>query len=136
SKEVKALQELLSKDKDIYPQGITSGFYGKLTQQAVQRFQCKYRIVCYGTPYTTGYGTVGPKTREKLRQVYGSGLAANAQETNKQPLSNQSLEKQEAIQQLKEKIKQLQQQIIQLMSQLVELLNQEIKSMPRKGISE
>jgi len=135
SKEVKALQELLSKDKDIYPQGITSGFYGKLTQQAVQRFQCKYRIVCYGTPYTTGYGAVGPKTREKLRQVYGSGLAANAQETNKQPLSNQSLEKQEAIQQLKEKIKQLQQQIIQLMSQLVELLNQEIKSMPRKGAS-
>lgn len=41
-------------------------FFGLLTQQAVQRFQANQNIVSSGSPQTTGYGFVGPKTRAAL----------------------------------------------------------------------
>jgi peptidoglycan hydrolase-like protein with peptidoglycan-binding domain len=63
--DVSSLQEILFKDGD-YPQDIISGYYGSLTEQAVEAFQAKYGIISYGTPDTTGYGVVGPKTRVKL----------------------------------------------------------------------
>ena len=69
--EVAELQKFLAKDKTIYPEGLTTGYFGPLTQKAVQRFQCKYNIVCFGTPYSTGYGSVGPKTRNKLNKSLG-----------------------------------------------------------------
>ncbi|KKS42670.1 MAG: hypothetical protein UV05_C0038G0005, partial [candidate division CPR1 bacterium GW2011_GWA2_42_17] len=40
-----------------------------LTRKAVQRFQCKYGIVCYGDESTTGYGQVGHRTLQKLNQL-------------------------------------------------------------------
>lgn len=40
--------------------------FGPLTEQAVQRYQLVKGIVSRGTPSTTGYGRVGPKTRETL----------------------------------------------------------------------
>jgi len=69
--DVKKLQEFLAKDKTIYPEGKITGYFGLLTKKAVQRFQCKYNIVCSGAPYSTGYGAVGPKTREKLNVLMG-----------------------------------------------------------------
>jgi len=69
--EVKMLQEMLATDSSIYPEGITSGYFGSLTQRAVERFQKKYKIVSSGTPNTTGYGLVGPSTRAKLSEVFG-----------------------------------------------------------------
>ncbi|MEK7212319.1 MAG: Ig-like domain-containing protein, partial [Patescibacteria group bacterium] len=68
--QIKTLQQFLAKDKTIYPEGLITGYFGFLTQKAVQRFQCKYNIVCWGTPPTTGYGQVGPKTREKLNSNF------------------------------------------------------------------
>lgn len=47
----------------------TGNFLG-LTQAAVQTFQRKYGIVSSGTPATTGYGRVGPKTRAKLNELF------------------------------------------------------------------
>jgi peptidoglycan hydrolase-like protein with peptidoglycan-binding domain len=67
--EVMKLQEFLSQDKSIYPEGLVTGYFGLLTQKAVQRFQCKYNIICYGSPRTTGFGVVGPKTRSKLNEL-------------------------------------------------------------------
>ena len=69
--EVTKLQSLLAKDQSIYPEGSITGYFGSLTQKAVQRFQCKYKIVCSGTPETTGYGIVGPKTRFTIDEVFG-----------------------------------------------------------------
>lgn len=66
--EVTALQEFLKSDPVIYPEGIVSGYFGALTEQAVKRFQTKYGIVSSGSPATTGYGLVGPKTRAKLNE--------------------------------------------------------------------
>lgn len=60
--EVRALQKFLSKDKTVYPEGKVTGYYGKLTQAAVQKFQEKYGIA-------ETSGTAGQKTREKINQL-------------------------------------------------------------------
>jgi len=39
--DVGALQSLLSEDKTIYPEGLKTGYYGKLTSEAVKRLQAK-----------------------------------------------------------------------------------------------
>lgn len=64
--QVSALQEFLKRDVLLYPEGTVSGFFGPATERAVQQFQKKYNLVTSGTPATTGYGVVGPKTRNKL----------------------------------------------------------------------
>lgn len=46
-----------------------SGYYGPLTEKAVQDFQTAHGIVAYGTPETTGFGAVGPLTRAALRDA-------------------------------------------------------------------
>lgn len=40
-----------------------TGYFGKLTEIAVQKFQAEKGIVSSGTPASTGYGFVGQKTR-------------------------------------------------------------------------
>jgi chitodextrinase len=50
--------------------GYNTGFYGSLTQKAVQTFQCDEGIVCSGSPATTGWGSVGPRTRKILNSLY------------------------------------------------------------------
>jgi hypothetical protein len=40
----------------------TTGYFGPLTLQAVQNWQSSHGIVSSGTPDTTGYGFVGPRT--------------------------------------------------------------------------
>lgn len=67
--QVSALQEFLKRDIALYPEGLVTGFFGPATERAVQRFQTKYNIVTKGTPATTGYGAVGPKTRNQLNVV-------------------------------------------------------------------
>jgi len=64
--DVTRLQTFLAKDPAIYPEGQVTGYYGGLTQAAVQRWQVKYGIVTSGTPESTGYGMVGPKTRRSF----------------------------------------------------------------------
>ncbi len=66
--EVTELQKYLATFPDIYPEGLVTGYFGFLTQKAVQRFQVKHSIVSSGTPSTTGYGLVGPQTRKKLNE--------------------------------------------------------------------
>ncbi len=105
SEEVRQLQQLLTSDKEIYPEGRITGYFGSLTLKAVQRFQCKYGIVCEGSPQTTGFGRVGPKTRAKLQEVFGSIKTKKIQ-----------------IQKLKTKIVQLQRKVLELLKRLYELL--------------
>lgn len=61
--EVFNLQKVLSLDPTIYPEGEITGYYGKLTEAAVMRFQKKYGIRVTGE--------VGPQTRAKLHELYG-----------------------------------------------------------------
>lgn len=46
-----------------------SGFFGALTEEAVQRFQAQHGVVSGGTPDTTGYGAVGPGTRASIAEL-------------------------------------------------------------------
>lgn len=71
STRVSDLQRMLATDHTLYPEGLITGYYGKATEQAVKRFQSKYGIVSSGTPASTGYGAVGPKTNAKLHEVLG-----------------------------------------------------------------
>ena len=72
---MKRLQQLLNSDSDTRvastgagSPGSESQFFGALTEKAVQKFQVKYGIAKAGEP---GYGSVGPKTRAKLKEVFG-----------------------------------------------------------------
>lgn len=69
---VRELQQSLASDPSLYPEGLVTGYYGSLTEQAVKRFQAKYGIVSSGDANTTGYGLVGPKTNAKLKEVFGT----------------------------------------------------------------
>ena len=73
SDDVKYLQIFLkSQGKDIYPEGIVSGWFGPLTQAAVIRFQEKHKtkiLVPWGL--IKGNGFVGKKTTERINEILG-----------------------------------------------------------------
>jgi len=69
--EVKQLQEFLKTIPGVYPEGLTTGYFGPLTEAAVKAFQKKYNIVTTGTASSTGFGSTGPKTRAKINEVGG-----------------------------------------------------------------
>jgi len=75
--DVRILQQILSEapvgGPDIYPEALVTGYFGPATQRAVQRFQCKYDIICSGSPGTTGWGVVGPRTRVKINEIIAIG---------------------------------------------------------------
>ena len=66
--EVYNLQKVLSQTPSIYPEGQVTGYFGKATEAAVKRFQVKYGI----RAEIGGTGEVGPQTRAKLNELYGS----------------------------------------------------------------
>jgi len=67
--DVTSLQAFLAGDSRIYPEGTISGYFGPLTEAAVQRFQVRHAIVTSGSPATTGYGVVGPATRAAIASL-------------------------------------------------------------------
>jgi peptidoglycan hydrolase-like protein with peptidoglycan-binding domain len=42
--EVRELQEILKQDPEIYPEGLATGYYGRLTERAVKRLQKKFDL--------------------------------------------------------------------------------------------
>jgi chitodextrinase len=75
--DVKNLQTFLIAQGYLGP-GYATGFFGSLTQSAVQKFQCAEEVVCTGTPQTTGWGLVGPKTRTALNAAASGSSGASA----------------------------------------------------------
>lgn len=67
--DVKRLQQLLATNKEIYPEGLVTGYFGPATEKAVGRFQLKYKLI--SSKKDRSYGYVGPKTRAKLLEVFG-----------------------------------------------------------------
>lgn len=70
------LQQFLAQNPSIYPEGTVSGFYGSLTEAAVQRWQARFNVVSSGTPDSTGYGVVGPRTAALMALQCGTGVAS------------------------------------------------------------
>lgn len=58
---VKTLQALLAADPSVYPEARITGFYGRLTAEAVKRLQKRHGI--------EAAGVVGPKTLKKLNEL-------------------------------------------------------------------
>ena len=84
SSEIKTLQQFLNSDPDTKiaesgagAPGKETNYFGLLTTKAIQKFQKKYGIVSSGTPTTTGYGSLGPKTRTKLNELMGASSSSS-----------------------------------------------------------
>lgn len=68
--DVTELQKCLAKDKEVYPEGVVSGFFGVKTKVAVIKFQEKYRQdILVPAGLDRGNGEVKPLTRKKLNEV-------------------------------------------------------------------
>jgi len=65
------LQEFLKEQgKEIYPQGLITGYFGPLTQAAVIRFQERFaEEILEPLGLNSGTGFVGSYTRNKINQL-------------------------------------------------------------------
>lgn len=72
--DVTALQIFLSQDRVVYPEASVTGFFGPLTERALQRWQSARGIVSSGSPATTGWGVAGPRTRSMIQLVSCSSV--------------------------------------------------------------
>jgi len=62
-----------------------TGYFGPATQAAIESFQKQKNIVLTGSPATTGFGMVGPRTRQLIKEltcVGGSGTGSASGGTN------------------------------------------------------
>lgn len=73
--DVRSLQSFLTLEGSLAP-GNMSGYFGPLTEAAVQAWQTSHRVIAYGTPDTTGYGVVGPATRAAIALACVKSFAA------------------------------------------------------------
>lgn len=89
-------QSLLSSDSN-------TGFFGPLTEKAVQSFQKSQDIVSSGNFWSTGYGMVGPTTRAKINSMLSNTSCSSGSQT---------------VQTLQEQIKVLQAQVNALLLKL------------------
>jgi plastocyanin len=67
--DVTRLQQYLAGDPSVYPEALVTGYFGSLTEAAVQKWQTKYNIISSGTASTTGFGVVGPQTASSIAAV-------------------------------------------------------------------
>ena len=65
--------QLFLKSNGLLSASAPLGFFGPLTQEAVQQYQASKGIVSSGTPDTTGYGAVGPRTLSSINGGCTSG---------------------------------------------------------------
>ncbi len=70
--QVRLLQTWLAEDREVYPKGIVSGWFGPLTKQAVVKFQEKYASdILAPQGLSEGTGILDGYTRRKLNGLYG-----------------------------------------------------------------
>lgn len=69
--DVSLLQQFLASEPNVYPEGLVTGYFGRLTEEAVRRFQSMNGI--------SAVGRAGPQTRALINsrmggQVLGAGV--------------------------------------------------------------
>ena len=70
--DVLRLQTFLARDPSIYPEAVLSGYFGPLTERAVQRWQVKFGVISSGP----GYGIAGPRTAAAIALQCAGGYGA------------------------------------------------------------
>jgi|GEM_PF-4216710 len=68
-KDVEWLQKLLALNPNFYPEGLVTGTFGPKTVKAVTNFQMEYGVI--QTPFDVGAGRCGPKTRKRIKEIFG-----------------------------------------------------------------
>src|SRR3989344_2051793 len=93
--DVSLLQKFLM-SQSLLDSSLPRGYFGPATQKAVQAWQSKNGVISSGTPDTTGYGYVGPKTRTAMAQGCGSTASTvpNVQDISQTSSSDSSLQTQ------------------------------------------
>jgi len=116
--DVKRLQQLLNSlpDTRVAETGVGSlgnetNFFGLLTDAAVKKFQAKYSVVSSGSPSTTGFGRVGPKTRAKLAEVFAEAVAAPPPSSAPEPILSPEAQIQQQINEALKQVEALQAEI-------------------------
>lgn len=71
--DVTSLQTFFKDNSSIYPEGLVTGYFGSLSRAAVERFQTQKNIVSSGSAATTGFGRVGPSTRDAINELINAG---------------------------------------------------------------
>lgn len=71
--DVANLQIFLARDREIYPEGLVTGYFGPATERALKRFQSKYGIVAGGNPETTGWGVANKTTLTFIASLWDCG---------------------------------------------------------------
>ena len=66
--DVQQIQEFL-REKGFFNFPTATGYFGRITQAAVEEFQTAQGIVSGGSPETTGFGNVGPRTQAAIAQT-------------------------------------------------------------------
>lgn len=94
SAEVRSLQECLTKDPAIYPEGKISGYFGSQTKVAVIKFQEKYADeILKPNGFTNGTGIVGDSTQAKLNELCSKPPAEKSLELQLTTVQDPVLEK-------------------------------------------
>ena len=75
--DVLRLQTFLARDPSIYPEAVLSGYFGPLTERAVQRWQVKFGVISSGP----GYGIAGPRTAAAIALQCATGGGTTPQAT-------------------------------------------------------
>lgn len=70
--EVKKLQEFLAGQGETSLEGSATGYFGLATEAALKSWQAKMGIVAAGDAETTGWGALGPKTRDLIKMKCGN----------------------------------------------------------------
>jgi peptidoglycan hydrolase-like protein with peptidoglycan-binding domain len=67
--DIKKVQELLATDKEIYPEGLATGYFGNLTKNALMRFQEKHNL--------SKTGTLDTQTKDLLEEYLNERFDGN-----------------------------------------------------------
>lgn len=68
--EVRMLQRILATDRTLYPEGLVTGFFGPLTEQAVERLQTKLKL--------KQEGILGPETIARINEIlWAAGITGD-----------------------------------------------------------